>query len=124
MITIKKHNRYTPYNKLLLDRPTPDNISYIVNELNGGNDNISLSIKNKNYLDTLILVKSIKSLVKNGVKSNKIKFKVRGRGNRIKTFKQLGRWYSAGFSNQNDVSLNSAAGYFMNSFTLYFYLGR
>ncbi|MSQ46749.1 MAG: hypothetical protein EXR24_07240 [Ignavibacteria bacterium] len=119
MITIKKSNKNI---RILLDQPTPDNISYIVNELNGGSDNVSLSFKNINYLDTLTSVKSIKSIVKNEV--NGVKFKVRGRGNRIKTFKQLGRWYSAGFSNQNDVSLNSAAGYFMNSFTLYFYLGR
>ena len=126
-VTFKKlHHNYKRggyRGKVLLDQPTTDNISFIVNELKGGNDNVSLSFENTNYLDTLTSVKSIKSIVKKEV--NFVKFRTRGRGNRKQSFKEIGRYYFKSAANENnDVSLNSAAGYFMNSFTLYFYLGR
>ena len=126
-VTFKKlhHHNYKRggyRGKVLLDQPTTDNISFIVNELKCGNDNVSLSFENTNYLDTLTSVKSIKSIVKKEV--NRVKFRVFGRGNRIQSFKQIGRVWWNSYRNKNDVTLNSAAGYFMNSFTLYFYLRK
>ena len=125
MITFKNfhlHHKNGYIGKVLLDSPTTDNINFIINELKNGHDNVSLSFENSNYLDTLTSVKSIKSIVKKEV--NFVKFRVFGRGNRKQSFKQIGRVWWNSCRNKNDVSLNSAAGYFMNSFTLYFYLGR
>ena len=125
MITFKNfhlHHKNGYIGKVLLDEPTTDNINFIINELKNGHDNISLSFDNSNYQETLTSVKSIKSIVKKEV--NFVKFRTRGRGNRKQSFKEIGRYYFKSAANENDVSLNSAAGYFMNSFTLYFYLGR
>ena len=36
------------------------NLNQIINELKGGNDNVSLSIDNYNYIDTLTSVRLIK----------------------------------------------------------------
>ena len=117
------------------------NLNQIINELKGGNDNVSLSIDNSNYIDTLTSVKSIKSIVRKEVtnnKPNRVKFRVYGiqfpygRGNNIQSLidsKQIGRFSIRGvwwnnYANKNECSLNSAAAYYMNSFTLYFYLRK
>ena len=111
------------------------NLNQIINELKGGNDNVSLSIDNSNYIDTLTSVRLIKSIVRKEVKPNRVKFRVYGihkKGNSIQSLidsKQIGRFSIRGvwwnnYANKNEVSLNSAAAYYMNSFTLYFYLRK
>ena len=125
MITFKNfhlHHKKGYRGKVLLNQPTTDNTNFIINELKAGNDNVSLSIDNSNYIDTLTSVKSIKSIVRKEV--NRVKFRVFGRGNRKQSFKEIGRVWWDTSANKNDVFLNSAAGYFMNSFTLYFYLRK
>ena len=73
---------------------------------------------NGNWSDLLQLVKDTKQQLKSlGIN----RFRLRGRGKKKHTFNLTNRYYYKSMSSQNDVSINSAEGKYMNYYTLYGY---